>query len=92
MFGKICEIKHYDESIEGILLDITQSGSELLTSMIYIDEKTLSKKLRFGFFYMNEKDVSKIKVLDKSFLPYFELIFSGQVDHDDLYTLRTEWK
>jgi len=87
MFGKICKIIFYNEEIEGVLLDIQESGVEMLASMIWIEEK-----LRFGYFYIDEKDIPKIKVLDKSFKPYFDAIFEDRVDHDDLYTLRQEWK
>lgn len=92
MFGKICKIIQYNEEVEGVLLDIQKSGVEMLASIIWIEEKFISTKLRFGYFYIDKKDISKIKVLDKSFKPYFDAIFEDRVDHDDLYNLRQEWK
>ncbi len=60
MFGKICKIIKYNEEIEGVILDVQKSGVEVLVSMIWIDEKFISIKLRFGYFFI--EDISKIKV------------------------------
>jgi len=93
--AKICKMTTIYGDIEGILLDITDSGPEKLLHVVHISFEYVSKsdrKLRFGFFNTSIEDVSKIEVLNKGYKPYFDLLFEGNIDYNSFENLREEWK